>query len=55
MPVRPDPRLRYEPPAIRKIKLVEGELAVTGCKSNAAMSGMSVPSCVRSGCKARGT
>jgi hypothetical protein len=30
---RPPAREPYEPPRIRKIKLVPDELAVTGCKS----------------------
>ncbi len=52
---RPAPRQPYEPPAIRKIKLVEGELAVTGCKTGVMNSGQGFPSCVRSSCKSRGT
>ncbi len=33
---RPPPSTRepYEPPAVRKVKLVPDEVAVTGCKSN---------------------
>jgi len=31
---RSKPREAYEPPRIRKVKLVPDELAVTGCKSN---------------------
>jgi hypothetical protein len=33
---RPAPPVRepYEPPTVRKVKLVPDEVAVTGCKSN---------------------
>jgi hypothetical protein len=31
-PARP-PRQPYEPPLVRKVKLVPGEVAVAGCKS----------------------
>lgn len=31
-PPRP-PRLPYQPPLVRKVKLVAGEVAVAGCKS----------------------
>ena len=33
---RPAPSVRepYEPPMVRKVKLVPDEIAVTGCKSN---------------------
>ncbi len=31
-PARP-PRRPYEPPLVRKVKLVAGEVAVAGCKS----------------------
>jgi hypothetical protein len=33
---RPAPPVKepYEPPAVRKVKLVPDEVAVTGCKSN---------------------
>jgi hypothetical protein len=32
-PRRPGAREAYEPPLIRKVKLVAGEMAVAGCKS----------------------
>jgi hypothetical protein len=32
-PRRPATREAYEPPLIRKVKLVPGEIAVAGCKS----------------------
>jgi hypothetical protein len=32
-PRRPAAREAYEPPLIRKVKLVSGEIAVAGCKS----------------------
>ena len=32
-PRRPAAREVYEPPLIRKVKLVAGEIAVAGCKS----------------------
>ena len=32
-PRRPAAREPYEPPLIRKVKLVPGEIAVAGCKS----------------------
>jgi hypothetical protein len=36
MAKRPLPSVRepYEPPVVRKVKLVPDEVAVTGCKSN---------------------
>ena len=39
---RPAPPVRepYEPPTVRKVKLVPDEVAVTGCKSN--MIGLNV-------------
>jgi hypothetical protein len=39
---RPAPSVRepYEPPLVRKVKLVPDEVAVTGCKSN--MIGLNV-------------
>jgi hypothetical protein len=33
-PRRPAAREAYEPPLIRKVKLVPGEIAVAGCKSS---------------------
>jgi hypothetical protein len=30
----PDEKEPYEPPVVRKVKLVPDEVAVTGCKSN---------------------
>jgi hypothetical protein len=30
----PDAKEPYEPPVVRKVKLVPDEVAVTGCKSN---------------------
>ena len=33
-PRRPAAREAYEAPLIRKVKLVAGEIAVAGCKSN---------------------
>jgi hypothetical protein len=36
----PKPKQTYEPPRIRKVKLVPDELAVTGCK--AVMVGVNV-------------
>jgi hypothetical protein len=44
----------YEKPVVRRIKLVRGELAVTGCKRPASHTGPST-GCVRSGCKMPGS
>jgi hypothetical protein len=39
-PPAPPVREPYEPPTVRKVKLVPDEVAVTGCKSN--MIGLNV-------------
>jgi hypothetical protein len=40
----------YEPPEIRKVKLVRGELAVAVCKSSSSKTGPTT-GCFRSNCK----
>jgi len=40
----PDEKEPYEPPVVRKVKLVPDEVAVTGCKTN-----MVTPSICRNG------
>jgi hypothetical protein len=40
----------YEAPEVRKIKIVKGELAVTGCKTRTSTTGPAV-GCFRSNCK----
>jgi hypothetical protein len=47
-------RLPYEPPSIRKVKLVKDELAVAICKTQASRTGPTT-GCRRSNCKARGS
>ncbi len=45
----------YEPPKIFRVRIAGDELAVTGCKSNAAASGQNPPSCLKSLCKNSGS
>jgi len=49
-------RLRevYEPPEVRKVKLVKGELAVATCKTTTSRTGPTT-GCFRSNCKNRGS
>lgn len=44
----------YEPPIVRKVKIVRGELAVTGCKTQTATTGPTV-GCFRSNCRTVGS
>jgi hypothetical protein len=44
----------YEPPAVRKVKMVKGELAVTGCKTRSATTGPTT-GCFRSNCRTVGS
>lgn len=44
----------YEPPMLRKVKIVRGELAVTGCKTRSATTGPTV-GCFRSNCRTVGS
>jgi hypothetical protein len=44
----------YEKPAVLRIKLVKGELAVAGCKRATSHVGPST-GCVRSGCRLAGS
>ena len=45
---------KYEKPVVRRIKLVRGELAVTGCKRSDSHTGPAT-GCARSGCKSAGS
>jgi hypothetical protein len=44
----------YEPPSILRVKLVKGELAVAGCKTQTSRTGPTT-GCFRSNCKNRGS
>ena len=44
----------YEPPTVRKVKIVRAELAVTGCKTQTATTGPTV-GCFRSNCRTTGS
>jgi len=44
----------YQPPAILRVKLVKGELAVAGCKTQTSRTGPTT-GCFRSNCKNRGS
>ena len=44
----------YLPPAVRKIKIVQGEMAVTGCKTRLSTTGPTI-GCFRSNCRATGS
>lgn len=44
----------YEPPTVRKVKIVRGELAVTGCKTRSATTGPA-SGCFRSNCRTVGS
>ena len=44
----------YEKPAVLKIKMVQGELAVTGCKTRTSTMGPTT-GCFASNCKAVGS
>lgn len=46
---------RYERPAIRRVKIVRGELAVTGCKTRAGGPGPTFGGCQRSNCRTMGS
>jgi|WetSurMetagenome_2_1015567.scaffolds.fasta_scaffold645263_2 hypothetical protein len=47
-------KLPYEPPVIRKVKLVRDETAAAICKTRTSMIGPTT-GCFRSNCKARGS
>ena len=47
-------RETYEPPQIRKVKLVKGELAVAVCKTTTSRTGPTT-GCFRSNCKTAGS
>jgi hypothetical protein len=47
-------KLPYEPPAIRKVKLVQDEMAVAICKTQTSRTGPTT-GCFRSNCKAKGS
>jgi hypothetical protein len=44
----------YQAPAILRVKLVKGELAVAGCKTQTSRTGPTT-GCFRSNCKNRGS
>ncbi len=50
----PGGKLPYQPPAIRKVKLIREELAVTVCKTRAGTS-KPTSGCFRSNCKMVGS
>ena len=47
-------RLPFEPPAIRKVKLVKEEMAAAICKTQTSMVGPTT-GCFRANCKAKGS
>jgi hypothetical protein len=44
----------YEPPEIRKVKLIRGEMAVASCKTRTSRTGPTT-GCFRSNCKNAGS
>ena len=44
----------YEPPEIRKVKLIRGEMAVASCKTRTSRTGPTT-GCFRSNCKTAGS
>jgi hypothetical protein len=45
----------YEAPEIRKVKIVRGELAVTGCKMRTTAPGPTFGGCFASNCRSVGS
>lgn len=45
----------YERPVIRRVKIVRGELAVTGCKTRGGGPGPTIGGCQRSNCRTMGS
>jgi hypothetical protein len=53
--MKTEPRkLPYEPPAIRKVKLIPEEMAVAICKTRTSVVGPTT-GCTRANCKAKGS
>ncbi|MFA5028419.1 MAG: hypothetical protein WC713_11145 [Candidatus Methylomirabilota bacterium] len=51
---QPEKKLPYEAPAVRKVKLVQEEMAAAVCKTRTSTIGPTT-GCFRSNCKARGS
>jgi hypothetical protein len=49
------PREAYEPPRVLRVKLVKGEMAVTGCKTRSQATGPAFPGCRAGICQQRGS
>lgn len=47
-------KLPYEPPAVRKVKLIPEEMAVAICKTQSSLIGPTT-GCWRANCKAKGS
>jgi hypothetical protein len=47
-------KLPYEPPSIRKVKLIQDEMAVAICKTQTSKVGPTT-GCFRANCKAKGS
>ena len=45
----------YQRPVIRRVKIVRGELAVTGCKTRGGGPGPTIGGCLRSNCRTIGS
>jgi hypothetical protein len=45
----------YQPPQVLRVKLVQGEMAVTGCKQRAQATGPAFPGCRAGICQQRGS
>jgi hypothetical protein len=52
---KPKAKEEYEPPEIRTVKIVRGELAVTGCKTRTASPGPTFGGCFASNCRTVGS
>ena len=48
-------RLPYEKPQVLRLKLVPGEMAVTGCKTATSNTGPAFPGCRAGICQQRGS
>jgi hypothetical protein len=45
----------YQPPLVLRVKLVPGEMAVTGCKTRTQTTGPAFPGCRAGVCQQRGS
>jgi len=52
---KPGGKEAYEAPEIRKVKIVRGELAVTGCKMRTSAPGPTFGGCFASNCRSVGS